>query len=280
MIEAQNISFNYRPGEADAVPALRDVSLSIAEGERVALVGHNGSGKSTFVQLLIAALYPTGGRLRIDGYVSEPEYRWDIRERVAVVFQDPDNQLVANRVVDDVAFGPENLGLPRAEIALRVVDALEMAGIRDLADELISELSIGQRQKVALAGALAMRPRYLVLDEPSAFLSPSEASRLIDELLTLRERSGTAILYSTHNMSEAARFDRLVVLDRGRVAADASTGEVFGRPERVEALGLDIPIAPRIAERLKSAGVPLPGDPVTPHSLRVSLEAIVGKVTV
>src|SRR4028118_2343918 len=161
MIEAKDLSFVYRTGEADAVPALRDLNLEIEPGQLVAIIGHNGSGKSTLAKLMCAVLYPTEGELRIDGIPVREENQWEVRRRVAVVFQDPDDQLVMNRVEDDVAFGPENLGLPREEIAERVELSLAALGLQEIRGRLIEDLSSGQKQRVATAAALAARRRRL-----------------------------------------------------------------------------------------------------------------------
>src|SRR5215218_3547941 len=177
MIELDNVSFTYREGEPDAVPALRDLRLEIEPGELVAIIGHNGSGKSTLVKLLSAVLYPTEGNVYVDGMPVDREHRWDVRRKVSVVFQDPDDQLIMNRVIDDVAFGPENLGLPREEIEERVRSSLRMLGLEEIGGRLIEDLSPGQKQRVAIAGALAMRPLFLILDEP-----PAEVLRDIEKL--------------------------------------------------------------------------------------------------
>src|ERR671921_39036 len=170
MIEIEGLSYTYRTGEADAVPALRDLDLTIEPGQFVAIIGHNGSGKSTLVKLLTAVLYPTEGENRIDGVPVDRDHQWDVRRKVSVVFQDPDDQLVMNRVVDDVAFGPENLGLPREEISERVRSSLKMLGLEEIGGRLIEDLSPGQKQRVAIAGALAVRPLFLILDEPTSLL--------------------------------------------------------------------------------------------------------------
>src|SRR5918998_1831405 len=179
MIEVEGVSFSYRTGEQDAVRALRDLDLRIEPGQFVAIIGHNGSGKSTLVKLLTAIQYPTEGEIRIDGVPVDEEDRWEIRRKVSVVFQDPDDQLVMNRVEDDVAFGPENLGLPREEISERVESSLEALGLEEIKGRLVEDLSPGQKQRVAIAGALAMRPRFLVLDEPTSLLPVPVAWRLI-----------------------------------------------------------------------------------------------------
>src|SRR5215208_4182378 len=217
VIEIRGLSFSYRTGEADAVPALRDLNLRIEPGQFVTIIGHNGSGKSTLVKLLTAVLYPTEGEIRIDGIPVREENQWEIRERVAVVFQDPDNQLVMNRVADDVAFGPENLGLPREEIAERVEFALRALGLEEIGGRLIEDLSPGQKQRVAIAGSLAMRPHFLILDEPTSLLPTPLANRLISTVKDLNGREGMGVLHVTHSMSEAALFDRVVVLDEGRM---------------------------------------------------------------
>jgi len=268
VIEIDDVSFTYREGERDAVPALRSVSLDLEPGEFVALLGRNGSGKSTLLRLLISVLCPTGGEVRVDGIVSNPANRWSIRERVAVVFQDPDDQIVGTRVLDEVAFGPENLGLPPAEIARRVGDALDSAGIGELREVLVADLSPGQKQRVALAGALAMQPRYLILDEPASLLSSSDAARLVGELRRISVETAMAVLYITHDMREAAGFDRVLVLDAGHLIADDPPELVFARTELLESAGLDVPLPVRLAERLRAAGVPIDGTPLTPVDLR------------
>jgi energy-coupling factor transport system ATP-binding protein len=179
MIEIEDVSFTYRMGKADEVPALTGLNLKIEPGQLVAIIGHNGSGKSTLLKLLTAVLYPTEGEIHIDGVPVDREHQWDIRRKVSVVFQDPDDQLVMNRVVDDVAFGPENLGLPRHEISERVESSLDMLGLEDIGGRLIEDLSPGQKQRVAIAGALAMRPMFLILDEPTSLLPVPVARRLI-----------------------------------------------------------------------------------------------------
>ena len=177
MIELDNVSFTYRKGEPDAVPALRNLDLKIEAGQRVAIIGHNGSGKSTLVKLLTAVLYPTEGTIRIDGVPVDRAHQWDVRRKISVVFQDPDDQLVMNRVVDDVAFGPENLGLPRDELAERVRTSVSMLGLEGIGTRLIEDLSPGQKQRVAIAGALGMRPLFLILDEPRIWASCTSPTR-------------------------------------------------------------------------------------------------------
>jgi energy-coupling factor transport system ATP-binding protein len=276
MIEIEGVSFAYRTGEADSVPALRGLDLRIEPGQLVAIIGHNGSGKSTLVKLLTAVLYPNEGEIRIDGIPVREENQWEVRRRVAVVFQDPDDQLVMNRAADDVAFGPENLGLPREEIGERVGFALGALGLGEIGGRLIEDLSPGQKQRVAIAGALAMRPHFLILDEPTSFLPSALAGRLISTVRDLNRREGMGVLHVTHSMSEAALFDRVVVLDDGRKVMDGAPAEVFRRVEELREIGLDVPLAASLAHRLRARGVPLEGDILNEADLRAAISALGG----
>jgi energy-coupling factor transporter ATPase len=274
VIELEGVSYAYRTGEADVVPALRDLNARIEPGQFVAIIGHNGSGKSTLVKLLTAILYPNEGEVRIDGIPVREENRWEIRERVAVVFQDPDDQLVMNRVADDVAFGPENLGLPREEIADRLEFALKALGLEEIGGRLIEDLSPGQKQRVAIAGSLAMRPHFLILDEPTSLLPTPVAGRLISTVKDLNRREGMGVLHVTHSMSEAALFDRVIVLDEGRMVMDGTPAEVFKRVDELRNVGLDVPLAASIAHRLRSRGVPLEGEILNEEDLRRAISAL------
>lgn len=274
MIEVEGVSFAYRTGEADAVVALRDLDLRIEPGQFVAIIGHNGSGKSTLVKLLTAVLYPTEGEIRIDGIPVREAYQWDVRRRVSVVFQDPDDQLVMNRVLDDVAFGPENLGLPREEIAGRVEFALRALGLEEIGGRLIEDLSPGQKQRVAIAGALAMRPHFLILDEPTSLLPVPVAARLISAVRELNRSEGMGVLHVTHFMSEAALFDRVVVMGEGRKVLDGTPAEVFRRVDELREVGLDVPLAASLAHRLRNRGVPLAGDVLDVADLRDAVSGL------
>src|SRR5215217_8953626 len=274
MIEVEGVSFSYRTGEADAVPALRDLNLRIEPGQFVTIIGHNGSGKSTLVKLLTAVLYPTEGEIRIDGIPVREENQWEIRERVAVVFQDPDDQLIMNRVADDVAFGPENLGLPREEIGGRVEFALRALGLEEIGGRLIEDLSPGQKQRVAIAGALAMRPHFLILDEPTSLLPAPVAARLISTISDLNRREGMGVLHVTHLMSETVLFDRVVVMNAGQKFMDGTPAEVFRGVDELREVGLDVPLAASLAHRLRSRGVPLAGDILSDADLREAISAL------
>jgi len=274
MIELGRVSFTYRTGEGDAVPALRELDLRIEPGQFVAIIGHNGSGKSTLVKLLTAVLYPTEGEIRIDDIPVREENQWEVRERVAVVFQDPDDQLIMNRVADDVAFGPENLGLPREEIATRVEFALRALGLEALGERPIEDLSPGQKQRVAIAGALAMRPHFLILDEPTSLLPTPLARRLISTVREMSRREGMGVLHVTHSMSEAALFERVIVMDAGRIVMDGAPAEVFRRVDELREVGLDVPLAASLARRLRSRGVALEGDILNEADLRAAISAL------
>ena len=276
MIELKGVSFSYRTGEGDAVPALRGLDLEIPSGERVAIIGHNGSGKSTLVKLLTAIEYPTEGEVRIGGVLASAENRWAIREKVAVVFQDPDDQIVMTRVADDVAFGPENVGLPRAEIEKRVAFAIEALGLGEISEAPIEDLSPGQKQRVAIAGALAMRPMFLILDEPTSLLPAPLAARLIQTVKDLNRAEGMGVLHVTHSMPEATLFDRVVVMDAGRIVMTGTPSEVFRRVDELRDIGLDVPLAASLAHRLRSRGLPLPGDVLTDADLRDALATLGG----
>ena len=205
MLEVNDVTFSYSAqGEQDAPPALRDVQLHIDVGETVAIIGHNGSGKSTLAKLLAAILKPDSGSVLVDGLRTNAggEDIWTIRQRVGIVFQNPDDQLVANTVIDDIAFGPENLGLPRFEIEERIQEALALLELQEFAQMAVSELSVGQKQRVAIAGVLAMRPRYLLLDEPTTMISGHTARHLLNTVQRLAREQNVAVIHITHFMHE------------------------------------------------------------------------------
>jgi energy-coupling factor transport system ATP-binding protein len=275
MIELDNVSFTYRGGETDAVPALMNLDLKIESGQFVAIIGQNGSGKSTLVKLLTAILYPTGGNVRIDGVPVDKEHRWDVRRKVSVVFQDPDDQLIMNRVIDDVAFGPENLGLAREEIKERVRSSVRMLGLEEIGGRLIEDLSPGQKQRVAIAGALAMRPLFLILDEPTSLLPVPVAMRLISTVRDLSLRENMGVVHVTHSMYEALLFERVVVMEAGRVILDGTPAEIFRDVEKLREVGLDVPLAASLAHRLRVRGIPVGEDILNTSDLRAALSAVV-----
>ena len=273
MLETNRLSFAYNAGRPDAIPALQDITLRIAPGELVAIIGNNGSGKSTLAKLLTAMLTPTEGSISVDGISSTPANVWEVRRRVGMVFQRPDDQLVANTVIDDIAFGPENLGLPRDVIDQRIREAIAALNLNDVAHAQISELSGGEKQRVAIAGVLAMQPSYLILDEPTTMIAPRMARQLIALAHDLRRRVGLAVLHITHFMREVVSFDRVIVMDGGCVLMDDTPHKVFARMDELQAIGLSVPLVTKVAQRLRTQGVDLPEAVLTTEELARALEA-------
>src|SRR5947209_3517356 len=232
MLEVNKVTFNYSSlGEQDVPPALRDLDLRIDAGETIAIIGHNGSGKSTLAKLLAAILKHNSGSVTVDGLRTDAkgEDIWTIRQRVGIVFQNPDDQLVANTVIDDIAFGPENLSLPRFEIEERIQEAMALLELQQYAQMAISELSVGQKQRVAIAGVLAMRPRYLLLDEPTTMLSGNTARQMLHTVQRLSRERGIAIVHITHFMHEITDLERVIVMDAGQGLMDDTPANVFAR---------------------------------------------------
>jgi energy-coupling factor transporter ATPase len=257
MIEVNNVTFSYSAhGEQDAPPALREISLQIDAGEIVTVIGHNGSGKSTLAKLLAAILHPDSGEVLVDGLRTDAkgEDLWTIRQRVGIVFQNPDDQLVANTVIDDIAFGPENLRLPRFEIEERVQEAMQLLQLEQYADMAISELSVGQKQRVAIAGVLAMRPSYLLLDEPTTMISGQIARNLLSTVQRLAQEHGIAVIHITHFMQEVTRFQRVIVMHEGRILMDDTPDNVFAHGAELRDIGLDVPMVTKLGQRLRAKG--------------------------
>lgn len=252
-IELTNVSYSYRVGEGQAVRALRNVTFSVERGEFVALAGMNGSGKSTLAKLLNGLFIPSAGDVVIDGINTRDEERtFDVRRKAGMVFQNPDNQMVATIIEDDVAFGPENVGIPREEIIERVDWALEAVGMTEFRTRSASKLSGGQKQRVAIAGVLAMKPDIIIFDESTSMLDPEGRAEIMDVAKKLNE-SGITVITITHNMDEAAQADRIIVLKKGRLVLDGTPKEVFASPE-VEACGLALPPAAAMQRMLEERG--------------------------
>lgn len=252
-IELIGVNYSYRVGEGQTVRALRNVSFSVEKGEFVALAGMNGSGKSTLAKLLNGLFTPSSGDVLIDGINTRDEERtFDVRRKAGMVFQNPDNQMVATIIEDDVAFGPENLGIPREEIIERVDWALDAVGMSEFRTRSASKLSGGQKQRVAIAGVLAMKPDILILDESTSMLDPEGRAEIMDVAKKLNA-SGITVMSITHNMDEAAQADRVIVLRKGRLVLDGTPKEVFASPE-VEACGLALPPPTEIARMLSERG--------------------------
>ncbi len=262
VIRIRDLRFSYPEA---ARPALDGVSLDILPGSFVAVLGANGSGKSTLAKHLNAILRPSEGSVLVhDLDTRKPEDLIPIRRRVGMVFQNPDNQIVANVVEDDVAFAPENLGVDPAEIRARVDGALRHVGMYDFRLHAPHLLSGGQKQRVAIAGVLAMQPEVLVLDEPTAMLDPRGRREVLDTVEALCRSDGMTVVLITHHMDEAARADRVVVMDRGRVVMDDTPRKIFPQAERLRALALDVPEATELVRELNAAGLTLPEDVLTP----------------
>lgn len=259
LIEIRQLTHVFNPGQPDQVEALRGVDLAVGRGELLAIIGANGSGKSTLARHLNALLLPTSGEVRVAGLrTDDPGVVWEIRRLVGMVFQNPDNQLVATTVEEDVAFGPENLGLPRAEIARRVEEALRAVGMWERRHDAPHRLSGGQKQRVAIAGVLAMGPACIVLDEATAMLDPAGRAEVLATVKRLHRERGMTVVLITHFMDEAALADRVVVMERGRVLLVARPRELFQRVEWLRRHGLDVPPMTDLADRLRRRGWPLP----------------------
>lgn len=272
LIEIEHLSHVYHAGEEGEQAALDDLSLSIERGEFVAVLGSNGSGKSTLAKHLNALLLPTSGACRIDGIDTREEADvWRIRQKVGMVFQNPDNQLIAAVVEDDVAFGPENLGVPSKEIRRRVDEALKAVNMTEFRSYAPHLLSGGQKQRIAIAGTLAMQTEAIVFDEATAMLDPEGRAEILSIVQRLHEEQGITVVYITHFMEEAAAADRILVLDHGRLVVDAPPREVFRHARELRALGLEVPLAVELRDRLRAAGVALPEDLLTPAELVAAL---------
>ncbi|MGI5963726.1 MAG: energy-coupling factor transporter ATPase [Lawsonibacter sp.] len=261
IIYADDLHFSYTTAEGVAPIVLDGVTLSIEEGTFVAILGHNGSGKSTLAKHMNAILLPSGGTVYVDGIDTRDDTQLlDIRRTVGMVFQNPDNQIVANVVEEDVAFAPENLGVPPEEIRRRVDDALKAVGMYDYREHAPHLLSGGQKQRIAIAGVIAMQPRCIVLDEPTAMLDPIGRSDVLRTIKTLNRERGVTVVLITHHMDEAAQADRLVVMAKGRVVADGTPKSVFSDVEKLKSVGLTVPQTTQLLWELQQEGCHVPLD--------------------
>ena len=260
MIETKDLTYTYPAPEGETnPPALRGVSVAIEKGSFTVVLGHNGSGKSTFAKHLNAVLLPCGGAVYVEGMDTRDERMLlEIRRRTGMVFQNPDNQIVANVVEEDVAFGPENLGVPTAEIRRRVDDALAAVGMEQFARHAPHLLSGGQKQRIAIAGILAMEPECIVLDEATAMLDPAGRREVIDTVRRLNRERGITVVLITHHMAEAENADRVIVMNDGQVAMDGAPHEVFAQVEKLHQLGLAAPDTVELLHLLREAGMDVP----------------------
>lgn len=263
ILEMQGLEFRYpamEEGEQETM-ALRGVDLSIEKGTFVVVLGHNGSGKSTLAKTFNAILLPSGGKVLVEGMDTADESRLlDIRREVGMVFQNPDNQIVSNVVEEDVAFAPENLGVPTAEIRRRVDEALGAVGMAKFAQHAPHLLSGGQKQRIAIAGVIAMEPNCIVLDEATAMLDPIGRQEVLSTARRLNREKGITVVLITHHMNEAEDADRVVVMDDGKIAIDGTPKEVFVQVEPLRSLGLTVPDTVDLLDRLRKAGVDVPLD--------------------
>ncbi len=275
ILQTQDLRFSYTTEEGAAPIILDGVNLNIETGSFVAVLGHNGSGKSTLAKHMNAILLPTGGKVYVDGIDTVDEDKLiDIRRTVGMVFQNPDNQIVANVVEEDVAFAPENLGYPPAEIRERVDLALKLVGMSEFTTHAPHLLSGGQKQRIAIAGVIAMRPRCLVLDEPTAMLDPVGRSEVMATIKDLNRRAGVTVVLITHHMDEAAQADRLVVMAKGKVVADGTPKEVFRHVDELRSVGLTVPEPVSLMWELQQTGLDVPLDVLTDEECADALYAL------
>ena len=260
MIKIENLTYIYPQAEEDTEEkkALDNLSIEIKKGEFVAILGHNGSGKSTLGKLLNAQIMPTSGDIWVDDINSKNEDSiWDIREKCSMVFQNPDNQMVATTVEEEVAFGPENLAVPNPELRERVDNAIDLVGMTDFKKRNPSNLSGGQKQRVSIAGVIAMLSDYIIFDEPTAMLDPKGRKDVINLVKDLNKKYGKTIIYITHYMEEAVLADKIIVLDKGRKALEGTSREVFSQVNKMKELGLAVPQVTEVACELKNKGITL-----------------------
>ncbi len=263
IIRVRDLHYDYINGEGEETAALDGVSIDIYKGEFVVIIGHNGSGKSTLAKHLNALLKPKSGEVFIKGMDTRlDENTWSIRQTAGMVFQNPDNQMVATVVEEDVAFGPENLGIPPAEIRSRVDEALRSVNMMEFARSAPHFLSGGQKQRVAIAGVIAMKPEIIILDEPTAMLDPSGRREVMETIRHLNKDEGITIVHITHYMDEAVEADRVVVMENGRIAADGTPREIFNKVDTLRSIGLDVPQIVELAHQLKKEGFDIKGEPL------------------
>lgn len=272
MIKIENLRHYYTDADGNEVKALDGVSLEIAQGEFVAIIGANGSGKSTLAHHLNSLLLPTSGSVSINGMNTMDDTKvWEIRQQVGMVFQNPDNQIVAAIVEEDVAFGPENIGVPSKEINQRVKEALNIVGMSDYAKHAPHLLSGGQKQRVAIAGIMALQPKCIVLDEPTAMLDPQGRKEIVATVSSLNKSKKMTIVYITHYMTEALAADRIIVMNKGHICFTGTPHEVFSRVEELEELGLEAPLAAKVANDLRKLGINLPKNIIKDEELAEAL---------
>lgn len=273
IIDIKNLRYEYLSDDNKKSIGLDGISFSVNKGELISILGHNGSGKSTLAKLLNAQFVPTDGEIEIFGINTKDEEKiWDIRQKCAMVFQNPDNQLVATVVEEDVAFGPENLGIDPVEIRQRVDEALKIVEMEDYKKHSPHMLSGGQKQRIAIAGVLSMKPEVIIFDESTAMLDPIGRKDIIDTILKLNKEENKTILYITHYMEEAVLADRVIVLNEGKIEFDDSPKKVFSNVERLRELGLSVPQVTELSYLLKNEGIEISTDILTNDEMIEFLE--------
>lgn len=279
IVEFHNVTFCYDAdeGEQQPEPAIRDFTFNVKKGEFVAVLGHNGSGKSTVAKLSNSILIPNEGKVLVKGMdTADEDLSYEIRKTVGVVFQNPDNQIVASIVEEDVAFGPENLGLPREEIRKRVDDSLKAVGMYEYRHHEPHKLSGGQKQRVAIAGIIAMRPECIFLDEPTAMLDPKGRKEVMDTVIKLNKEYGMSVVFITHFMEEAVLADRVAVIDNSRLLLEGTPKEVFKQEDLLRSVGLDIPQITNLAREMKKSGVRVDDSVLTLNEFVGNITALLG----
>ncbi|WP_290063298.1 energy-coupling factor transporter ATPase [Paraclostridium bifermentans] len=271
IVSVEDISFEYVT-EEDKFKAIDNLSLNVKQGEFVVVIGHNGSGKSTLSKNLNAILMPTSGNIYINGLNTKEEKNlWDIRQTAGMVFQNPDNQIVATIVEEDVAFGPENLGIDPPEIRKRVEESLKSVGMYDMRDRQPHLLSGGQKQRVAIAGIIAMKPKCIIFDEATAMLDPSGRKEVMKTIKRLNKEENISIMHITHFMEEAVDADRVIVMEKGKKVLEGTPKEVFSKVKMLKSIGLDVPCMTELSKELKEEGLDIDGDILTVDEMVVKL---------
>jgi len=269
IVKAEDLQHVYAEVDEDgkvtaAVTALSNIDLEVEPGQFIGILGHNGSGKSTLAKHINALLTPTGGTMYVEGMDTRDEEKiLDIRQTAGMVFQNPDNQIIASVVEEDVGFGPENMGIPSDEIWRRVDEALEATGMTAYREHSPNKLSGGQKQRVAIAGVMAMRPKCIIMDEPTAMLDPVGRVEVLDAVKKLNKEEKVTVIHITHYMNEVTDADYLYVMDKGRIALEGKPGEVFSQVEKMKELGLDVPQVTELAHELRKEGLDIPADILT-----------------
>ncbi|WP_069650764.1 energy-coupling factor transporter ATPase [Caloranaerobacter ferrireducens] len=268
MVKMDNVTYEYTNNEEERIAAVKNINLEIYKGEFLVILGHNGSGKSTLAKLMNALLLPSEGKVYVNGIDTTDMKRiWDIRQTAGMVFQNPDNQIVATIVEEDVAFGPENQGIEPIEIRKRVDEALaavEMLEYKEYAPHLLSG---GQKQRIAIAGVLAMKPECIILDEPTAMLDPSGRKEVMSTIKRLNKNEKKTIIHITHYMDEAVLADRIIIMEEGQIIMEGTPKEIFSQVEKLKSMGLDVPQVTELAYKLRKEGIDIPADILTVEEL-------------